>query len=196
MRLSGPVDRAARSLLGQLLRREEVVLRITEVEAYDGPGDTASHARHGRTSRNAPMWGPPGRAYLYFCYGMHWMLNVTTGPEDRPSAVLVRGAEVLSGLDTVLRRRKAAKATPQLCAGPGKVAQALGLDKAFDGHDLLAPGGLELLPAGPPKHVVAGPRLGIGFASPEDQARPWRFADGDSSAVLKRPDLAPWKPRP
>lgn len=194
MNLAAPVDRAARSLLGQLLRRDDVVLRITEVEAYDGPGDTASHARHGRTPRNAPMWGPPGRAYLYFCYGMHWMLNVTTGPEGHPSAVLIRGAEVVSGLDTVLRRRKAARATPQLCAGPGKVAQALGLDKAFDGHDLLAPGGLELLPAAPPKRVAAGPRLGIGFASSEDQTRPWRFADGDSSAVLKRLDLAPWKP--
>lgn len=194
MKLIGPVDGAARSLLGQLLRRDDVTLRITEVEAYDGPNDTASHARHGRTSRNAPMWGPPGRAYLYFCYGMHWMLNVTTGPEGRPSAVLIRGAEVVSGLDTVLRRRKAVKATPQLCAGPGKVAQALGLDKAFDGHDLLVPGGLELIPAEAPRRVVAGVRLGIGFASPEDQARAWRFADGDSSAVLKRSDLAPWKP--
>lgn len=194
MKLSGPVDCAARSLLGQLLRRDEVILRITEVEAYDGPNDTASHARHGRTPRNAPMWGPSGRAYLYFCYGMHWMLNVTTGPVGYPSAVLIRGAEVLSGLDTVMKRRKATKATPQLCAGPGKVAQALGLDKSFDGHDLLAPGGLELAPAKVPKRIVAGPRLGIGFASPEDQLRPWRFADGDSSAVLKRADLAPWKP--
>jgi DNA-3-methyladenine glycosylase len=80
MNLEGPVDLAAQRLLGCLLVHEGVTLRITEVEAYSGPGDSASHARHGRTARNAPMWGPPGRAYLYFCYGMHWMLNVVTGP--------------------------------------------------------------------------------------------------------------------
>jgi DNA-3-methyladenine glycosylase len=169
-----------------------VRLRITEVEAYDGPEDSASHARHGRTARNAPMWGPAGRAYLYFCYGMHWMLNVVTGSEGDPSAVLIRGAEVVAGLDTVLSRRKAAKPTPLLCAGPGKVAQALGLDRSFDGHDLLAPGGLELLPGAPPRLILAGPRLGIGFATAEDQARPWRFADGESGAVLQKKALVPF----
>jgi len=191
LNLLGPVDQAARALLGALLVREGVTLRITEVEAYGGPGDSASHARHGRTPRNAPMWGPPGRAYLYFCYGMHWMLNVVTGPEGEATAVLIRGAEVVSGLDEVLLRRKAAKATPGLCAGPGKVAQALGLERSFDGHDLRLPGGLELQPGPSPSRVLAGPRLGIGFATPVDQARPWRFADGDSRAVLQRKALAP-----
>jgi DNA-3-methyladenine glycosylase len=191
MNLGGPVLLAARELLGQLLVRGEVRLRITEVEAYDGPSDSASHARHGRTARNAPMWGPPGHAYLYFCYGMHWMLNVVTGPEGTPSAVLIRGAEVVAGLDAVLARRKAAKATPGLCAGPGKVAQALGLDRSFDGHDLLAPDGLELRPGTAPGLILAGPRLGIGFATDEDQARPWRFADGGSLAVLQRKALSP-----
>ena len=186
MNLAGSVDLAAQTLLGQLLVREDVTLRITEVEAYGGPMDSASHARHGRTARNAPMWGPPGRAYLYFCYGMHWMLNVVTGPEGVATAVLIRGAEVVAGLDTVLGRRKAAKATPQLCAGPGKVAQALGLDGTFDGQDLLAPGGLELREGPPPLRIKAGPRLGIAFATAEDQVRPWRFADGDSRAVLHR----------
>jgi DNA-3-methyladenine glycosylase len=193
MTLTGPVELAAQGLLGGLLVQDDVILRITEVEAYGGPGDTASHARHGRTPRNAPMWGPPGRAYLYFCYGVHWMLNVVTGPEGEAAAVLIRGAEVLAGLDTVLLRRKAATATPGLCAGPGKVAQALGLDRAFDGHDLLAPGGLELRPGTPPPRILAGPRLGIGFAAPVDQARPWRYADGQSSAVLKKRELAPWE---
>ncbi len=191
MNLQGPVPLAARSLLGQLLVQGDVTLRITEVEAYGGPGDSASHARHGRTIRNTPMWGPPGRAYLYFCYGMHWMLNVVTGPEGQASAVLIRGAEVVSGLDAVLERRKATRSTPLLCAGPGKVAQALGLDKSFDGHDLLTPGGLELRPGPPPSALLAGPRLGIAFATIEDQARPWRFADACSSAVLKKQDLAP-----
>lgn len=189
MTLEGPVDLAARALLGMRLVRGIVTLRITEVEAYGGPEDSASHARHGRTPRNAPMWGPPGRAYLYFCYGMHWMLNVVTGPEGEASAVLIRGAEVVSGLETVLARRGAAKASSQLCAGPGKVAQALGLDRAFDGHDLLAAGGLELRPGPAPVAILAGPRLGIAFATPEDRARPWRFADGDSLAVLKRKAL-------
>ncbi|WP_052571796.1 DNA-3-methyladenine glycosylase [Geothrix fermentans] len=191
MNLEGPPDAAARALLGMLLVRGDVRLRITEVEAYGGPGDSASHARHGRTARNAPMWGPPGHAYLYFCYGVHWMLNVVTGPEGDASAVLIRGAEVVSGLETVLARRRAAKATPQLCAGPGKVAQALGLDRAFDGHDLLAPGGLELRPGTPPARVLAGPRVGIAFATAPDQARPWRFADGESAAVLHRKLLEP-----
>lgn len=191
MNLQAPPEAAARALLGCLLMREDVTLRITEVEAYAGPGDTASHARHGRTARNAPMWGPPGRAYLYFCYGMHWMLNVVTGFEGDAAAVLIRGAEVVAGLDTVLRRRKAAKASPLLCAGPGKVAQALGLDQTFNGHDLLLPGGLTLVPGPPPARILAGPRLGIGFASAEDQRRPWRFADGDSGAVLQRKALDP-----
>jgi DNA-3-methyladenine glycosylase len=191
MNLEGPVDAVARSLLGMRLVREGVILRITEAEAYGGPGDSASHARHGRTARNAPMWGPPGRAYLYFCYGMHWMLNVVTGPEGGAAAVLIRGAEVVAGLETVLQRRKAARPTPQLCAGPGKVAQALGLDRAFDGHDLLAPGGLELRPGTPPARLLAGPRLGIAFATAADQARPWRFADGDSRAVLQPKALSP-----
>ena len=191
MNLQGPVDLAAPALLGQLLVHGNVTLRITEVEAYGGPEDSASHARHGRTSRNAPMWGPPGRAYLYFCYGVHWMLNVVTGPEGEPSAVLIRGAEVLSGLDTVLARRNVIKAAPQLCAGPGKVAQALGLDRTFDGQDLLAPGGLELRTGTPPERILAGPRLGIGFATAADQARLWRFADDDSRAVLQRKALVP-----
>jgi DNA-3-methyladenine glycosylase len=189
MNLDAPPPIAACSLLGCLLVREEVTLRITEVEAYGGPEDSASHARHGRTARNAPMWGPPGRAYLYFCYGVHWMLNVVTGPEGEASAVLIRGAEVLAGLDRVLTRRGITKESRQLCAGPGKVAQALGLDRTFDGHDLLVAGGLELHDRPQPTAILAGPRLGIGFAAEEDRVRPWRFADGDSLAVLQRKAL-------
>ncbi|HJW72595.1 MAG TPA: DNA-3-methyladenine glycosylase [Geothrix sp.] len=189
--LLGPVDLAARALLGHLLISGDVTLRITETEAYGGSEDSASHARHGRTARNAPMWGPPGRAYLYFCYGMHWMLNVVTGPEGEAAAVLIRGAEVVAGLETVLARRKAAKPAPSLCAGPGKVAQALGLDRSFDGKDLLVPGGLELIPGPRPARLLAGHRLGIGFATEADQVRPWRFADGDSAAVSQRRRLLP-----
>ena len=137
------------------------------------------------------MWGPSGRAYLYFCYGVHWMLNVASGPDGQASAVLIRGAEVVAGLETVLARRNATKPSPALCAGPGKVAQALGLNRSFNGHDLLAAGDLELKPGPPPARILAGPRLGIAFASPEDQVRPRRFADRDSRAVAQREALAP-----
>jgi DNA-3-methyladenine glycosylase len=191
MDLFAPAFRAAPTLLGSHLVHGAVTLRITEVEAYGGPEDSASHARHGCTARNAVMWGPPGHAYLYFCYGVHWMLNVASGPNGQASAVLIRGAEVVAGLATVLARRRAAKPSPALCAGPGKVAQALGLDRSFDGHDLRAEGGLELRPGPPPARIHAGPRLGIGYATPEDQARPWRFADGDSRAVAQPKALHP-----
>ena len=189
MDLNAPPPLAAQSLLGQFLVCDGIVLRISEVEAYGGPEDSASHARYGRTSRNASMWGPSGRAYLYLCYGMHWMLNVVTGPEGHACAALIRGAEVIAGLELVLQRRHAFKGAPLLCAGPGKVAQALGLDKSFDGHDLLASGGLELRFGSPSGIILAGPRLGIGFAAPEDQARAWRFADGSSGAVLKKAQM-------
>ncbi len=193
--LDSSAPEAARALLGCELRHEDVLLRITEVEAYGGPKDTASHARHGQTPRNAGMWGPSGRAYLYFCYGVHWMLNVVTGPEGDPSAVLIRGAEVLEGLPKVLERRKAAIANAQLCTGPGKVAQALGLDRSFEGQDLLSSKGLMLLPGLAPKSILAGPRIGIGFATEADQRRPWRFADGNSRAVLRPRELRPWSGR-
>ena len=188
--LAGPVDEAARGLLGCELVRDEVVLRIVEVEAYAGPEDTASHARHGRTARNAPMWGTPGRAYLYFCYGMHWMLNVVTGPEEMASAVLIRGAEILAGMETVLARRRVTKPSAQLCAGPGKVAQALGLGREFDGLDLLRPEGLHLRAGFAPGVILSGPRVGIGFAVEPDRLRPWRFALAGSPAV-SRPRIAP-----
>jgi len=194
--LCQPVPFAARALLGQHLVHGAVTLRITEVEAYGGPEDSASHARHGRTARNAPMWGPAGHAYLYLCYGVHWMLNVVSGPAAEASAVLIRGAAVVTGLEAVRCRRGGAPAGPLLCAGPGKIAQALSLDGTLEGHDLLSPGGLELRPGPAVGQIFAGPRLGIGFASPADQALPWRFADGESPAVLKRRALAPWSPEP
>lgn len=186
--LSGPVEPAARALVGCRLVREDVILRITEVEAYGGPEDGASHARHGRTARNAAMWGPPGRAYLFFCYGFHWMLNVVAGPEGEAAAVLIRGAEVEAGLDRVCERRRRGP-SDGLCAGPGKVAQALALDRAFDGHDLLAAGGLELHPSEPRGPLLVGPRVGIAYAPEADRLRAWRFADGGSGAVTQRASL-------
>lgn len=170
-----PVEAVARELLGQRLVHGGVVLRITEVEAYAGPGDSASHARHGRTARNAVMWGPGGHAYLYLCYGLHWMLNVSTGPADEAAAVLIRGAEVEAGLEAVLVRRGLVRPVKGLLAGPGKVGQALALDRGFDGMALFRAGGLELREGPSPERIEASPRVGIGFATADDQARPWRF---------------------
>ncbi len=186
-RLAAPAVQAARDLLGAHLSCDGVTLRITEVEAYPWPGDSANHCRSGRTPRNAPMWGPPGHAYVYCCYGLHQMLNVVVQPEGQGAAVLIRGAEVVSGHERVHSRRGGR----QDLAGPGKVGAALGLDTGWSGHDLLSPGGLELAEGTPPSTVWAGPRVGIGFADAADQAAPWRLADGASGQVSHRRALSP-----
>src|SRR5512139_2406652 len=116
----------ARALLGQELHRADVVLRITEVEAYRHPDDSANHCRMGRTPRNAPMWGPPGHAYVYLCYGMHSMLNLVAGAEGEGAAVLVRACEPLRGLSRIAERR-GGRSGKTLLDGPGKVGAALGL---------------------------------------------------------------------
>lgn len=177
-----PVTSVARDLLGRHLRLGEVVLRITETEAYGGPRDTASHARSGPTPRNRVMWEEGGRVYVYFCYGMHHMLNIISGPGDRAEGVLIRSCEPVEGLETI-RSRRGGLAGPVLLTGPGKVAQALGLDLTWTRHLLYEPGGLELLAGTPPARVLTGPRVGVDFASAADQARPWRFAAADTPWV-------------
>lgn len=176
---------AAGRLVGAHLVQGELVMRIVEVEAYRWPDDTACHARAGRTARNATMWGPAGHAYVYLCYGLHWMLNVVTDGPDAASAVLIRGVEVLAGHDVVAARR-GRRLAPGVLAGPGKVGAALGLDARWDGHDLCAPGGLALHPGRPPLRWLAGPRVGIDYATPEHVAAPWRLADADSDQVSHR----------
>ena len=169
-------DLVARELLGQLLVRDEVVLHITEVEAYGGPEDSASHVRHGRTDRNAIMWGKGGHAYLYLCYGLHWMLNVVTGEEGQGAAVLIRACEPVAGTNTLLARRMMTAVKPALLAGPGRVAQGLNLDKVFNGESLFRKGGLELREGEPPHAILMGPRVGIAFATQEDQQALRRYA--------------------
>jgi DNA-3-methyladenine glycosylase len=186
-----PAHIVAPDLLGRHLVAGDVTLRITEVEAYGGPEDSASHCRFGRTARNAPMWGPGGHAYLYLCYGLHWMLNVVTGPAGEGGAVLIRSAEVLAGLDVVLSRRGQSRLTPSLLAGPGKVGQALALSSDLNHQSLFRKGELELRLGAQPSSLSAGPRVGIAFASPEDQARPWRWTISDSLAVSS-PRLRPY----
>lgn len=172
----------ARDLLGQRLTRDGLTLRITEVEAYGGPEDSASHARHGKTARNAPMWEEGGRAYIYFCYGMHHMLNVVTGRKGEAAAVLIRACEPLEGL-ALIRERRGSLEGPSLLTGPGKVAQALGLDRTFNHHPLFEVGGLEMRRGEAPERILAGPRVGVDFANPEDRAALLRFAIAGSSWV-------------
>jgi len=168
----------ARELIGKELRRDGVRLRITEVEAYR-PGDTASHCRMGRTPRNEPMWGPPGRAYVYLCYGLHQMLNLVTNAAGDGAAVLIRSCAPLAGLDLV-RRRRGGKEGPVLLTGPGKVGQALDLDTGWSGHRVYVGGGLEVHDGPPPTTLLRGPRVGIDYASPEDRGAPYRFAEASA----------------
>ncbi len=179
----------AESLLGMHLHRDGIVLRITEVEAYRHPNDTASHCRMGRTARNAPMWGPPGHAYVYLCYGLHHLLNLVTGADGEGAAVLIRACEPVRGLDKLLERRRATAVRPALLTGPGKVGEALGLDARTSGHCLFRPGGLTVREGTPPTAIARGPRVGIGYASVEDQRAPWRLAIAGSEWVTERSGL-------
>ncbi len=182
----------ARELLGKVVRRGAVALRITEVEAYRHPNDTASHCRMGRTDRNAPMWGPGGHAYVYLCYGMHNMLNIVTGGVGEGAAVLIRACEPVAGLAQIVRRRGVDRGDrPALLTGPGKVGQALGLDTSWSGHPLFAAGGLTLHEAPTPAGILAGPRVGIDFAAPADVAAPWRLAVAGSRWVSVPAGLRP-----
>src|SRR3954469_21572060 len=122
--LSGPVLEVAPRLLGAVLRHGEVAVRLTEVEAYDGPHDPGSHAYRGRTLRNAVMYGEPGHLYVYFTYGMHHCCNVVTGPAGTPSAVLLRAGQVVSGLD-LARARRPRSTDRALARGPARLCRAL-----------------------------------------------------------------------
>lgn len=187
----GPVEEVAPRLLGMHLCREEIRLRITEVEAYGGEEDSASHCRFGRTPRNAPMWEAGGIAYVFFCYGMHHMLNIVTGPEGCGSAVLIRACEPLKGMDLIKARRGIAQEGPVLLNGPGKVAQALGIDRSFNGHPLHEAGGLELREGDAPEFILRGPRIGVPYAHLEHRDAPLRFAVAESLWVSRRKDLMP-----
>lgn len=191
--LTGPPHEIAPRLLGATLTSDlgpRVTVRITEVEAYAGLGqDPGSHAHRRRTERNAAMFGPPGHAYVYFTYGMHWCLNVVAHPEGEAGAVLIRAGEVVTGVTAARGRRPAARADRDLARGPARLAGALGVDGAQDGMDLLDPTSpLRLdLPAGgwAPGLVRSGPRTGVAGAG---APTPWRFwLDGEPSVSPHRP---------
>lgn len=183
----------ARDVLGMELHHGEVVLRITEVEAYRWPHDTAGHCRFGETARTAPLFGPPGLAYVYLCYGIHWMLNLVCGPRGDGSAVLIRAAEPLAGLE-LIRARRGHKIGPVLLTGPGKIAAALAVDRSFNHHPLFEAGGLELREGEAPDALLQGPRVGIDFAAPEDRDAPWRLAIAGTPWVSERSTLEPLRP--
>jgi DNA-3-methyladenine glycosylase len=167
--LAGQVLDVAPRLLGAVLRHHEVAVRLTEVEAYDGPNDPGSHAHNGRTNRNAVMFGPPGRLYVYFTYGMHHCCNVVVGAEGDPAAVLLRAGEVVDGIDLARARRRGSDR--DLARGPARLCQALGIDLSHNGADLAA-GPLTLtLSDAEPGTVTTGPRVGLRLAAD----RPWRF---------------------
>jgi DNA-3-methyladenine glycosylase len=173
-----PADRVARELIGAVLVVRGPGGRITrhvvhETEAYMGAHDLACHGSRGMTRRNAVMFGPAGRWYVYLCYGMHWMLNVVTGAEGLPAAVLIRGAGVFTG--------------------PGRVTRGLGIDRGFDGRVAARPTGLWFEPgvAVPRRLIARTPRIGVDYAGVW-AAKPLRFvADPAELSTMSSPARVP-----
>ncbi len=171
----------ARELLGQRLVRVEAGQRlsgtIVETEAYQGEEDLGCHCRAGRTPRTAVMYGPPGHAYVYFTYGMHWMLNFVVQAPDYPAAVLIRAILPQEGLETIALRRRG-QPPERWTDGPGKICQALNIDKRHNGADLCSPGAEIFVEAGPPvpdSLVTTGPRVGLNTVPEPWKSVPWRF---------------------
>jgi DNA-3-methyladenine glycosylase len=184
----------ARHLLGAKLVRtldgQRLSGLIVECEAYIGQDDTACHASQGRTPRNEVMFGPPGYAYVYFTYGMHWMLNVITGEQGFPAAVLVRALQPMEGIETMwtLRRKQGnPRNERELTNGPARLTQAMAIDKTFNGADLVMGRQLWLEPgrAFPDETVARGPRIGIKYAAEKDQEAPWRFWIRDNPYISR-----------
>jgi DNA-3-methyladenine glycosylase len=169
-------------LLNKVLVSGERAGRIVEVEAYHGANDAASHAYRGRTARTDVMFGPPGFLYVYFTYGMHWCANVVCGPDGEAAAVLIRALAPVRGLEAMRAARPNARRDADLCSGPAKLCQALGITGADNGTDLFATrgGGARLRDDGtpPPRRPARGTRIGIKEAT----ERRWRFwVPGDAN---------------
>lgn len=167
--------------------------RVVEVEAYRGEDDPASHACRGRTPRNQIMYGPPGHLYVYFSYGVHWCANVVCGPPGQAQAVLLRALEPVANLERMRQARwrtQRRQDDRDLCRGPGRLCQALGIDRSFDGADLtaraaavwIADDGTE-----PPARPLVTGRVGISVAAD----RPWRFAVAGHRSVGRHPRAVP-----
>lgn len=171
----------ARELLGKrlvrLINNQRVAGVITETEAYRGEEDRACHARSGKTKRNAVMYGLPGKAYIYFTYGMHWCFNAVCGPQGFPAAVLVRAVQPVEGLDFIAERRQGIK-PENWCNGPARLCKALGIDRDQNGNSLCKENGSILIEDAPPiedAEVLTSPRVGIQYAPEPWRSIPWRF---------------------
>ena len=177
----------ARDMLGCWLVREyngeQMAARIVETEAYCGAEDSACHAHRRRSSRTEAMFGPPGHAYVYLVYGMHWLLNVVTEPEDSPCAVLIRAVEPMANEAAMRAIRQATG--KQLSNGPGKLTRALTIDKALYDHDMTLGKQLWISAASHEDAIATGPRVGIDYAKPEHRDAPWRFWLKDNPWVSK-----------
>ncbi|MFL5961067.1 MAG: DNA-3-methyladenine glycosylase [Gaiellaceae bacterium] len=174
-----PVHEVAPELIGATLLVDGVGGRIAEVEAYD-QDDPASHGFRGRTARTASMFGPPGHAYVYRSYGVHWCLNLVCADEGRAEAALVRALEPTFGLDA-MRARRGLEAVRALCSGPGKVCQALGITRTHDGLALDEPP-FEFLAREAEPELAVGPRIGITRAVEQ----PWRYGLAGSPFLSRR----------
>lgn len=195
--------KVARELLGCVLARrlpDGTILRgrIVETEAYVGEEDKACHARAGRTARTDPLYGPPGIAYVYFTYGMHYMLNAVAEPEGRPAAVLIRAAEPLEGIEHMTRARGAATRTAlkrlaavrHVAAGPARLTQAFAIDLRDNRADLCGPE-IWIEPGEPvaEREIGTSARIGCQTAAPPWDTIPWRFY------VAENPHVTPGTPR-
>ncbi len=182
-----PTVEVARDLLGQILVRVEgrvrLAARIVETEAYVGEDDAASHAARGLTRRNAPMFGPPGHAYIYKIYGFHHCLNIVTERTGYPAAVLIRAAEPLAGLAR-MRRRRGVERAEDLASGPGKLGQAFGLTLEMSGMDMTR-GDFHVEPGAraPEESIAVSRRVGIVKAVEQ----PWRFYLAGNPNVSRGP---------
>jgi DNA-3-methyladenine glycosylase len=177
-----PAVTVAREILGAQLVRlidgQRLVGMIVEAEAYQGEEDLGCHAHAGRTMRNAVMYGPPGYAYVYFTYGMHWMLNAVTGAVDAPAAVLIRAIRPLDGLELLAKNRPRLANTRHWLDGPAKLTQALLVDGTLNGMDLCDPRSELHIEAGsqlPPAEIHSSARIGL-YSVPEPwKSISWRF---------------------
>lgn len=191
-----PTLTVAREILGCVLKRRLpdgaiVSGRIVEAEAYIGEGDKACHARAGRTPRTAPLYGPPGRAYIYLTYGVHHLLNAVTEEEGAPAAVLIRALEPLEGLERMARRRGTNR-DHLLTSGPAKICQAMGLDlrhntTALQSADLWIEPGSRV----PDRDVATSARIGCESAAPPWDLMPWRWFEKGNRFVTPGRALKP-----
>lgn len=180
----------APELLNKVLVHGSRAGRVVEVEAYAGEEDPGSHGFRGPTPRTATMFGPPGHLYVYFTYGMHWCANVVCGPDGTCSAVLIRALAPLAGLDEMRDARgRAARRDLDLCSGPAKTCQALGLDGTHDGADLSAPRGPHLVDDGTPPPTAPGRSTRVGLTKGAEH--PWRWFVAGNPYVSKGRPSAP-----